>query len=1190
MQLKYIEIQGFKSFPDKTRIAFDHGFAGIVGPNGSGKSNISDAVRWVLGEQSTKSLRGDKMEDVIFGGTQLRKAMGFAQVSLCLDNTDKRIDSSDEIIVARRYYRSGDSEYVLNGATVRLRDVREMFMDTGLGRDGYSIIGQGKIAEVVSAKSTERREIFEEASGIAKFRFRKNEAVRKLEGAEDNLERLRDIIGELEGRIEPLMHQSEKALQFLELSKQKKELEITLYCNTIERARDSLRTQDDKVNIAKNDYSSIEERLADLNKSVEESFEKGLLHNANIESFNREIVSYAEQAAEIESSIAVLQNDILHSQERIAELTEDKRALSESGNALQSENEKKKAMLAEMLAELELLDSRIKSSQDELLKLAQSSEISDKNRAEAAHRLSELKNEATEQKVAIVSAQSSAESLEAHEEITTQQLRALSDRLAQSESEHGKNDEYLKALLADIADRENKKRGFEMKLSAREQEFEKLCLTLEQKDKAIAESEQKMSVLTELDKSMEGFFPSVRRVVEASKERRLRGIVGTVASLIEIKKGCETAIEIALGASIQNIVVEDERAARDAISFLKDSKTGRATFLPIDTVKPSSFDLQRELASEGVVGLASTLVTCDRRYADIISSLLGRIIVTQDLDTASSLARRISYKYRIVTMDGQVVNAGGSYTGGFISRQAGVFSRKNEIEELRIKSETARNATVEIRKQHQELKNEIVSLKAEVTAFSSELITCNEDKIRAESEQKRHLGELATLRENIENGEAELVSTAKKLAEKRALIANAEDAIAMLTEESGKLERASFSEGAETFLKRSGELSEELSAQRIKRAEQQKDIEGLQQSISTLEKSGGETTDRFSQLSAAIDSLMEENLRREQQIEDRRTAVERIKNDTIAKRRAIDDAVSARQELQKESLDTRAEYDRATKQREEIGSEIARLEERKTALQKDYDQYISRLWEEYELTRTEAEKLCVEFESITELRQQVGQIRSKIKALGSVNVAAIDEFKEVSERYKFMTVQVGDIERSKAELIRLIESLESEMAVLFTKSFNEINNRFRVVFVELFGGGSATLSLTDETDVLESGIELDVQPPGKVIKNLASLSGGEQSLVAIALYFAILAVNPSPFCILDEIDSALDDSNVLRFADYIKRVSKNTQIIAITHRRGTMEAADILYGVTMQEEGVSKLLRLGIEEAQLVLDGKAAGK
>jgi len=1186
--LKYVEIQGFKSFPDKTRLGFDRVLTGIVGPNGSGKSNISDAVRWVLGEQSTKSLRGGKMEDVIFGGTKTRNPMGFAQVSLCLDNSDKRIpDVGDEIIATRRYYRSGDSEYAVNGSPVRLRDLREMFLDTGLGRDGYSIIGQGRISEVVESKNTDRREVFEEASGIAKFRFRKNEAERKLVQAEDNLSRLRDIAGELESRIGPLKEQSEKAKKFLELSEQRRGLEITLYCDTIRRSHDNLHAQDEKIEIAKLDYKKIDDGIEDQNHIISELYEKNRTANVLVEECNTQIDERTERISALESQIAVLKNDIMHGERDLRSLEDDKSSLSNGDFDLKNKIESLEKEAADKIAEVEVLDKSISELELELDQLIENSAQSDAQRSELARMLTEVQQKITDIRVDIVAAQSVLETLGQREEMIQTTVPQERERLDAEKEEYSRIGEYLEQINNDLQGKENITNGFSLKLQSRRSRCDELSERLEEKDREVSLMRQRLNLLNDLERSNEGFMPPVRKVLSAKEKREIEGIIGTVGSLLTVNKGLELAIETALGASVQNIVVSNERAAKEAISFLKDSRAGRATFLPLDTIRPSKFEHSELLREPGVIGLASDLVDYEKKYDSVVRFLLGRILVTEDLDYASAVARRSNYRVRIVTKDGQVINAGGSYTGGYSAKNAGMFSRKGEIDSLEEKIKKILVDTEEDRKRKDSLLIEIDTLSADLERTQNELTEMKEDKIRTESEMKRIGAIVEALEHNQELADQELQQIRQTRNERQNEIAKLESEIALRQADAERYEKALASaDSPDGFIEQRTNLMNTISERKLSRTEISKDAEGILASAEDLKQRGTEALDRLANLNSAMMRISDENESKKREIDNRISQVERLKDEIAQLRERIASSNTARDENDKEVIRIREKQNEMMQDREKIASEISRLEERKESLSNEYNSYLNRLWEEYELTIAEALPLCIEFSSVTELRQQVSSIRNRIRSLGNVNVAAIEEYDEVLSRYNFLSGQIKDVDDSRKSLLSLIEELESEMKQIFTVSFNEINSRFHRTFQELFGGGSANLFLSDETDILGSGIELDVQPPGKVIKNLSALSGGEKALVAIAIYMAILEVNPSPFCILDEIDSALDEANVVRFAQYLKRMVSETQIIAITHRRGTMEAAEVLYGVTMQEDGVSKVLRLGVEEAQLVIEGE----
>ena len=1186
MYLKHVEIQGFKSFPDKTRLTFGKEITAIVGPNGSGKSNISDAVRWVLGEQSSKSLRCGKMEDVIFGGAQQRRPMGYAYVTLCLDNTDGRIpDFGQEVIISRRIYRSGESEYLIDGSAVRLRDLREAFMDTGLSRDGYSIIEQGRISEIVAAKSIDRREIFEEASGIAKYRFRKTEAQRKLMQAEENLLRLRDILDELENRVGPLKEQSDTAKRFLELSSELKNLEVTLDCENIERSKRSVNEQEDRIETAKKDYNEVEQRLIGIDSQFQKNHDLRVELIGKTNDANAEINTLNEEITETERALVLLESEIAHDNDRIAALVRDKENISSSGEETAERITAKIDEINEhkqMLADIEL---GIEDAEKQLELLAGQDAESDRELKSIAGELSRLSGELTELRIDSASRKPETDSLKSRINEIESALPGLAERQVQTSEKQRFLDDALIQLDEMVVDTENRKNGYALKLNSRRQSLDKLDAEILGILNACSETEHRISALEDMEKSMEGYARSVKMVLEASQAGSLRGIIGTISSLISIEKGCETAIETALGNNIQNIVVEDEQAAKDAIRMLREEKAGRATFLPLDTVRRSSFDMNEELRADGVVGIASSLVKYDKAYENIIASLLGRIVVARDLDTASVVARKMSYRYRIVTMDGQVINAGGSYTGGFIARSAGMFSRRNEIERLSGRLDELKKSLEEKQPALSALKDGIAKLQAEMTALESEIVNLQTDRVRIVSET----GYAGTDAENAvravkaaQDEMAGLVEKTKQLEKQTeddvALYADIERKIAELEDS----ESAAQTRGGE-FSENRGRLTELLYDRKVARMEKLRDIESLEEGLASLNASKEGELGKAGDIDVSIAQTEQLNQTRIDEIDINHAELEKKHQRIQTLRLEIDRAVEKQMSLDRENSDAREEQNRETRLREDIGREISKLEERKISLRRDYDNTIARLWEKYELSLSEAKLLCVEFTSVTALTRTVGQLRNGIKALGYVNVGAIEEYREVNERYIFLSEQVNDVEQSKQQLISLIDTLTAEMKTIFVSSFEQIGRHFRSVFIEMFSGGRASLSLSDETDVLESGIEIDVQPPGKVIKNLASLSGGEQSLVSIALFFAILKVNPAPFCILDEIDSSLDEINVARFAGYLPRLVENTQLISITHRRGTMEAADVLYGVTMQEEGVSKVLKLSLNEARLVV-------
>ena len=1183
MVFKELEIQGFKSFPDKVKIRFDAGVTGVVGPNGSGKSNLSDAVRWVLGETSSRQLRAaGKMEDVIFGGTRRRGAMGFAQVRLTLDNADHTFDvDADEVTIGRKYYRSGDSEYTINGQVCRLKDVYELLLDTGIGRDGYSVIGQGRIAEIVAAKSSERREIFEEACGIAKYRYRKTEAERRLAAAGENLERLRDILGELESRVGPLEKESAKAEKFLELAAQRKTLEVTLWTDGVHRAREAVRQQVRDYETAQADYERFDRETKAAEQEAEEIRMQAQQLTVAVERLNGDIRSITEQISGSESRIAVLENDILRNEESAASLQEEISAGEQDSTEAQAALQRHRAVAKTMEAEGEKLAAEIEALNAEIARLTDASSASGARKDTLKAELAGLTARRTEAQVAQAAAEAAGET--ARQRLPALEANAEESTAQRDEAKRDLEDtiKYRRMLEENEKQLANVRSGLELKLKSRKAALDDADAAEQKLGRELDAARQRLSVLRELEKNMDGYQNSVKAVMRAAGARRLRGIIGPVSAILKVEPGCEVAVETALGAALQNIVVENEAAAKAAIALLRSDNAGRATFLPLDTVQPGVF---RGRLS-GTARLASSLVQADARYDNIVSNLLGRIIVVEDINEASRVARDNGFRSRVVTMDGQVINAGGSFTGGSVQRSAGLFTRKQEMEELRIRAAKLQKDCLAAQEKTDQCKEQVDALQAELTATASEQITAANDRVRAEAEQKRLEAAAAQL-ETARNARRQEIDTLQAaLAESRA---KAEDAAKLQAELTAKIDRRTaemsrIAEGDDSFLTRQNALAQDLSAKRLEQVTRQKDAELAYSQIAALEQRARDAAARRTSLEESVAALAARSDACRAEIADiRQTRAD--SQTTIAQKEAeIREATQKRLARQQAETETLARARTAADSREEMSREMARLAERKAAAESEYDQTVAKLWDEYQLSVSQAEALCVEFDSLPALRAQVADLRGKIRALGSVNVSAIEEYKEVKARYDALVTQVTDVEESRNELSRMISKLSAQMREIFTDSFRAINENFGRVFAELFGGGEASLMLEDESDVLSSGIGIRVAPPGKVIKNLEALSGGEQALVAISIYFAILAVNPAPFCILDEIEAALDDANVVRFAQYLRRVSDKTQFIVITHRRGTMEAANVLYGVTMQEDGVSKLLKLDLEQVDATL-------
>ena len=1183
MVLKELEIQGFKSFPDKVRITFGRGVTGVVGPNGSGKSNLSDAIRWVLGETSSRQLRSaGKMEDVIFGGTRRRGAMGYASVRLTLDNTDHTLDlDAPEVTIGRRYYRSGDSEYTINGQACRLKDVYELLLDTGIGRDGYSIIGQGRIAEIVAAKGSERREIFEEACGIAKYRYRRTEAEHSLAAAQANLERLRDILGELESRVGPLAREAEKAKAYLELASRRKGLEVTLWVESIRAARAAMQQLQRDYETAQAAFERWDSQDKASQQEAEEIRMQAQRLTVEIERLNGDIRSITEQISGSDSRIAVLENDRVHARQSAESLRAELAAGQTGREAAAAGLERQKAEARELDRRAEALAAEAGGLEQQLAGLQSRTDAASARQAALRARLADVTDRETAARVEEAAARAAAESARGRLPEAQAAARAEQDRLAGLQENLADTGKYLDMLAGSEKQLANVRAGLALKLNSRKKALAAASEAEQELARARDAAAQRLNVLQELEKNMEGYQHSVRAVMQAAAGGRLQGVVGPVSSILTVEAGCELAVETALGAALQNIVVENEAAAKAGIALLRRENAGRATFLPLDTVQPGLFRGELPLQAR----LASSLVRAEERYQNIVSYLLGRIVVVEDIHAAARVARELHYRNRVVTMDGQVVNAGGSFTGGSVQRSAGLFTRRQEIRELQDKiAGLARDCTA-ARLRTAQCKSQADAVAAELTAAEGEERTAAGDRVRAEAEGKRLEQAVRQAEEAARQRSAEADALASEAGRQAEAAEKAAEARAALEAEAGALtaELARLTEGGDSFAARQAELADALAQKRMDQLACQKDAELCRSRIADWEQRLADAGAHQDSLAAAIRDLEArdgEILRAIQEVKDQ---TRRSRDAVREKEAAIQAAAGRRMERQAAETKAQAAARAAAENREDASREMARLSERKSAAEGEYDQLAAKLWDEYQLTPTEAAKFCVEYASLAALRAQVAEVRGKMRALGSVNVGAVEEYQEVRGRYESLKAQVEDVEESRDRLVRMIGELNGQMRDIFRRNFAAINGHFGRVFAELFGGGEASLALEDENDVLNSGIEIRVSPPGKVIKNLEALSGGERALVAISIYFAILAVNPSPFCILDEIEAALDDANVVRFAQYLRRISDKTQFIVITHRRGTMEAADILYGVTMQEDGISKLLRLDLEQVDATL-------
>lgn len=1131
------------------------------------------------------------MEDVVFNGTDKRKRQGYAEVTLNIDNKDRALDfNGDDIAVTRRYYRSGESEYLINKAAVRLKDINELFMDTGLGRDGYSMIGQGKIDSIVSSKGEDRREIFEEAAGISRYRYRKIDAERKLKSTEDNLLRLRDIVTELEERVGPLEKQSEKAQKFLEYSEEKRGLEIALWLLTLDRSQNELKVQDEKISIAKSQYDDAETALEQIQTESEEIYIRNGEYSSKIENIRTEITDIESQISEKRSLVSVAENDILHNNENIDRIKNDIAQFDVNADELVKRIADKEKEISELDADIIAKKKKYSELSEQLNEINTTSGKSSDVLQEITAELSVLTSKSADARVTEMTAESTVSELNSRIESlisSNDEKKTQSEELADISKDY---DNKIGVAEEKIESLKNTIDGLQLKLSSKEKKKDELREESNKLMLDVKEHMRKISFLENLERNLEGFSKSVKTVVNAQSHGKVHGICGPVSRVISVPKEYGVAIETALGSAMQNIVTETDEDAKRAIRYLKSVDGGRATFLPLNTIKP------RELRENGLedcygfVGVAANLCSCDNKYNGILYSLLGKIVIAEDLNCATTIAKKYSYRFKIVTLDGQVVNAGGSLTGGSLNRNTGLLSRANEIEALKKqtavleqKSKDAENRSIEISREYSAFEAQLLGSRADLSNLRQDLVrleaekrACDNELANAGASVENSMNEITNCRRRIETLEKDKNSAKQLLVELNKKILTAEEKVNELTGSRAEL------------TKKREEISLQLQNLRLEIVSSQKDIDALNSDIVFAKSTGNENLERKAELNQEIERIKSVILEKTELINCTNAEIEKLIANQNERSKAIEKINADREQLEKRSAEIRTIERDKTSERETSGRELARLEERKINIQKQYDDIISKLWEEYELTRREAEDCAVEIDDSKQAQRRLNELKQKIRSLGNVNVSAIEEYKEVSERYEFMSAQVNDVEKSKKEIEKLITDLTKQMKEVFVESFDQINKNFTYTFKELFGGGTASLSLADPENILTSGIDILVHPPGKIVINLEALSGGEKALVAIALYFAIMKVRPAPFCVMDEIEAALDDVNVYRFAAYLRRMTDNTQFILITHRRGTMEEADVLYGVTMQDEGISKLLELRSTEVaeKLGIDSK----
>ncbi len=1187
--LRALEIQGFKSFPDKTVLAFGSDITAVVGPNGSGKSNISDAIRWVMGEQSTRTLRGSKMEDVIFNGTEKRKGLGFAEVTLVLDNTEHIFQMEEtEVAVTRRYYRSGESEYYINRRACRLKDINELFMDTGLGREGYSIIGQGRIDEILSVKSADRREVFEEAAGISRFRHRKEEAERKLERTEDNLVRINDKISELELQVEPLRVQAEKTRKYNVLRDELKGLEISVWLDQLEHLRvNSVKLKADcEAAVRQRDEAKAEvERLYAESEQL-----AGQMRDKDIqaEELRGRQAGTDEQVHSCENSITLLKNDIKNNSENAQRIRQELEQQEGRAGSIAAQIQEGRDRLDQIGRDMAGCQGEI----DALARDAQEVMGSAGTLNEELERLQERERletaSAGEARELLSALAAAAQELYDREVKLGRELQEQEDKVSQAREALEGTQKELEKVAEDRDAAKNVISGYQMRLQSRQRRLDQA----QEKHRRLQMDENNLNsrikMLAEMEKLYEGYSKAVKLVMGEAGRGGLKGVRGPVAGLLHVPDQYAVAIEIALGGAMQNLVVERDEDGKNAINYLKRRDGGRCTFLPMNTIRPADFRDRAVENEEGFVGMGDAIISFDRQYANIFSNLLGRVVIAQSMDKAMAMARKFGHRFRIVTLDGQVLNAGGSMTGGSVSRSAGILSRANELERLNQQKDglaaDLKTASDELAKAQREL----TAAQYELDAASAQLREAEDAVLkyseRADSAQVQ-LADIELRRQALAGERAQvrrrMGENTDNTAQAKARIEELEGSAAAL-----RAEGEAKAQGRTALQDRVAKLNEESARHSARLAGLEGEQSALRQSIGELERLRDDLSGDTANRTAMIGRFEQQNdylLRRIQEEEERLQRLRAASQEGAEAIRRLND-----EKLALEGRRNQADRQARDKNSELIGMEreVSVLEQKSVAAVMEESQLLDKLWESYQLSHEAARAQRVELESAAKAQRRIGELKRSISALGGINPDAVEEFARVNERYTYFTGQRDDVAKAKKELQDIIAQITGEMTEIFKEQFALIDQEFRKAFTELFGGGKAELILEDQSDVLNCGIEIKAQPPGKTIQHMSSLSGGERALIAIALYFAILKVRPTPFCVMDEIEAALDESNVVRYARYMRRMSGKTQFIVITHRRGTMEEADVLYGVTMQEKGVSRMLTINLNDVEKELNIK----
>lgn len=1181
MYLKKLELQGFKSFADKTTLEFEPGVTAVIGPNGSGKSNISDAIRWVLGEQSIKTLRGSKLEDVIFAGTQARKPVSFAEVSITLDNQDGKLPVDySEVTVTRRVYRSGESEFYINKNQCRLRDIVELFMDTGIGRDGYSIIGQGRIDEILSTKSEDRRHIFEDAAGIVKYRTRKEEAEKKLDNTNQNLLRINDIVTELENQLEPLREQSERAKSYLSYKEELKHLEVGLFISNISKNKtklEEIKTQYDEVISQTEDEN---QKLATLQESKEEARTKSQEITETIENMQSKIYDDQNSIEKLNSEIGIKNAKIEHNIANTETYKLDIESLNTKNEELKKEIEDRKLRQERLAKDKEKFEQELKEKEDELAKmsenLSQDAKKVEEQKAKIMQNI-DLKFEKMETLKNLTSSHDTMESRikQIDTEIFDNKLAIDKENMQKASQSKG---------LAEVTKNKEELEEKANKIKQIKDEYEEKVFNFEEEIRnnlnELNNKESRLKFLEETQNEFEGYLNSVKAVMQKCQKDSSfgKGIYGTIASLIKVPTEYEIAIEQLLGGTLQNIVTEKEEDAKSAIDFLKQNNLGRASFYPISAVKGEK--LKTNLNGEqGFIGIASDLIKYDAKYDGVMQSILGRVAVCDNMQNAINMAKNNRYAFRIVTLDGDLVNTSGQMTGGSIAKKTtSLLSRGREIDELKV-------IVKELQNKKQQLIDNLENYKkesAEIMQNSEEVTTKYQEAlvIFATESQKMALidGNIEKANKKIEILQNEKETITNSLEEAKKDIANLNELMAQLDKENEETQTE-----VDEFAKKNMEqqkLFDNLNS----------DIMDLKISVSSFDESSSSIDEILERINQEISSNTDNISKKQEEIEKMANENESLKEEIEASKKQIEEASTKIEEQNQTMVEYKEDRDNQNNKIVAIDKDIeneyrtldilhdqsTKLEVKKQKLEQDIEDITNKMWDEYETTPNTAKDYA---EVTPHTGKEVEKIKNSIKELGPINVNAIDEYKAVGDRYEFLRTQKEDLEASKASLEKIIADMVELMKIQFSQNFEIINKNFGEVFAELFGGGRAELILADTSNILESGIEIVAQPPGKKLQNMSLLSGGERAFTAIALLFAILKLSPSPFCVLDEIEAALDDVNVYRFADYLKKFAKDTQFLLITHRKGSMESANIMYGATMQEHGITNIYSYKLNEA-----------